>query len=42
MRGSCSNALLRSDFICNKCQRLLIIYLKLVVLLHVVIKGILF
>ena len=43
MRGSCSNAVLRFEFICSKCQCLLIICFKFDnVLLYVVIKGILF
>ena len=43
MRGSCSNAVPRFEFICNKCQCLLIICFKFGnVLLCVVIKGILF
>ena len=43
MRGSCANAVLRFEFICNKCQCLVIICFEFGnVLLYVVIKGILF
>ena len=42
MRGSGSNAVLRFEFICNKCQCLLIICFTFGnVLLYVAIKGIL-
>ena len=43
MRGSCSNAVLRFEFICTQCQCLLIMCFKFGnVLLYVVIKGFLF
>ena len=43
MIGSCSNAVLRFEFICNKCQCLLIIcFTSGNVLLYVKTKGILF
>ena len=43
MRGSCSNAVLRFECICNKCHCLLIIYFTFGNgFLYFVIKGILF
>ena len=43
MRGFCSNAVLRFQFICNKCQCLFIIRFTFGnVLFYIVIKGILF